>query len=411
MKVRVAVALLAAASAGLSMAFISVGMFLSMITVLVVLLMGQRSSQKAGSWQALWTTRLILVILAVFASSLLWTTGPLDQVSEAIGKSGKFLVIPALMLLLGSRREASLALSVLLGFQVFSLLSSWLLYFHVPVIWATGKHAREFFAVFATYLDQSIMSAVVAALFWHLRGLAPNRGLRYASIGISWLALGSVFVVFVGRTGQLVGLVMLSLAVYWALPRRFRLAAIAVPPLIALLAFGLGAVPSRFLTAGTEVSSYMEKPAATTSTGIRLHFWKTSLEAIARNPVTGSGLGSWTTQFNAIELQKNPDGKPLKVASNPHQEFLLWGVQFGVGGILLLLAFLAAMRQDFRKMEEPVARAGQSVVAALAVSCLFNSSLYDAHIGSFFCLTLGVLMAYGLNGSNASNPCVPIGQA
>lgn len=400
---RVAIASMAAASAGLSIALISLSMFFLMLAVWVVLLQDKHKPLEPGLWQNLWTTRLILVILAVFAASLFWTTGPLDQVTEAIRKSGKFLVIPAFMLLLGSRREASLVLAIFLGFQVFLLLSSWLLYFHVPLIWATGKQAREFFAVFATYLDQSIMSAVAAALFWHLRVLAPNRALFYASIAISFLALASVFVVFVGRTGQLVGLVLLSLAVYWALPKRFRLTAILVPPLIAILAFSMGAVPARFLTAASEVSSYVDKPAATTSTGVRLHFWKTSIEAIAQNPVTGSGLGSWTTQFNTIELQKNPDFKPLKVASNPHQEFLLWGVQLGVGGILLLLAFLAAVIKDMLTMEEPVARAGQSVVAALALSCLFNSSLYDAHIGSFFCLSLGVLMAYGLHGRNASN--------
>jgi len=164
----------------------------------------------------------------------------------------------------------------------------------------------------------------------------------------------------------------------------------------------LGTVPQRFLTAESEVSAYLEKPTATTSTGIRLYFWKSSLEAMAQNPYIGSGAGSWTTQYNENERLKNPDFETLKVASNPHQEFLLWGVQLGVGGILLLLAFLSAVRKDLREMDEPIARAGQSVLAALVVSCLFNSSLYDAHIGSFFCLSLGVLLAYGIHAGNES---------
>ncbi|EKD97067.1 MAG: O-antigen polymerase [uncultured bacterium] len=66
------------------------------------------------------------------------------------------------------------------------------------------------------------------------------------------------------------------------------------------------------------------------------------------------------------------------------------------------MAFLGAVMKDLLKMDAPVARAGQSVLAALAVSCLFNSSLYDANIGSFFCLTLGVLLAYGTHGGNKS---------
>ena len=402
MNARVAIASFAAASAGLSMALISLGRLSLMIAVVVVLLGSKLKSLGNVSWQGMWTPRLILAILAVFAGSLLWTTAPLDQALETVGKYGKFLMIPALLLLLRSRQEASLVLAIFLGSQLFSLLSSWLLYFQVPVFWATGKRAKEFFAVFATYLDQSIMSAVIAALFWHLKSLAPNRTLFCGAIALSLLALGSVFIVFVGRTGQLVGLVMVALAVFWALPRRWRLAAIAIPPLLALLAYSLGAVPQRFLTAESEISSYMEKPAAVTSTGVRLYFWKSSLEVMAQSPLVGSGAGSWTTQYNTNERLKNPDFELLKAASNPHQEFLLWGVQLGVGGILLLLAFFAAVRQDFREMDEPVARAGQSVLAALVVSCLFNSSIYDAHIGSFFCLTLGVLMAYGIHAGNAS---------
>jgi hypothetical protein len=58
---------------------------------------------------------------------------------------------------------------------------------------------------------------------------------------------------------------------------------------------------------------------------------------------------------------------------------------------------------DFLKVDSPVARAGQSVLAALAVSCLFNSSIYDDLIGDFFCLSLGVLLAYGIRTRDASS--------
>lgn len=384
------------------MAAMSLGKLFLLLSVLLVLIRNSHKPVGPVTWQALWTPKIIVLILAAFASSLLWTTGPFDQAMEALGKYGKFLVIPAMLILIRSRQEAKLVLTIFLGFQVFLLLSTWLLYFQVPVVWASGKHAKEFFAVFSTYLDQSIISAVVAALFWHLKSLAPNRPLFYGAIAVSLLALASVFFVFVGRTGQLVGLIMMALAVFWALPGRYRLASIAIPPLIALLAFGVGAIPQRFITAGSEVSSYMVKPAAVTSTGVRLYFWKTSLEAMAQKPLTGSGVGSWTTEYNRIERQKNAEFEVLTAASNPHQEFLLWGVQLGVGGVLLLMAFLGAVMKDFLKMDAPIARAGQSVLAALVVSCLFNSSLYDANIGSFFCLTLGVLLASGVHGGNLS---------
>ena len=75
----------------------------------------------------------------------------------------------------------------------------------------------------------------------------------------------------------------------------------------------------------------------------------------------------------------------------------MWGVQLGVPGIVLLLALMMSILKDTLAMETQTARAAQSALAALAVACLFNSSLYDAQIGDFFCVVLGLLLALGLH--------------
>lgn len=395
---RLIVASLAAASAGLSVVIISLAKVVLVITALVVLLRGKQLGAEEAPLQKMWTPRLVLVILFAFAGSLLWTSAPVSNALVALGKYGKFLVIPALLVLIRTHREASCALVAFLVAQTFLLISSWLLYFHVPVIWATSSMAKTYYAVFSSYLDQGIMSAVVAAIFWHLKTLAPNRPLFYTAIAMSLLALGNVFIVFVGRTGHLVGVVMLSLAVFWALPRRYRFASLLVPPLIFLLVFvSFDKVAQRFSAVEAELSAYSIKPEMVTSSGVRLNFWKTSVEAIAEKPLMGSGVGSWVTEYNRIERLSGPGSNEVGERShgNPHQEFLLWGVQLGVGGIFLLVAFLGAVMRDLCKMSLPVARAGQSVLVALALSCLLNSSLFDAYIGDFFCLSLGVLLVYG----------------
>ena len=249
------------------------------------------------------------------------------------------------------------------------------------------------------------MSAVVTAIFWHLKALAPNRPLFYAAVVLSLLALGNVFVVFTGRTGHLVGIAMMSLAILWELPRRYRFASLLLPPLLFLLVFfSFDKVAQRFLAIKTDVSTYSAGIGAATSADNRLDFWRGSAEAILQKPLAGTGVGSWATEYNRIERLKHPTHKDLGIGGNPHQEFLLWGVQLGVGGVVLLLAFLGAAMVDLLKMATPVARAGQSVLAALVVSCLFNSSLYDAYIGDFFCLSLGVLLAYGIHSGGTPKP-------
>ena len=394
---RVVIASMATASAGLSVVIISLSKFLLVITALVVLLRGKPVTDEDASWQSMWTPRLVLAIVFIFALSLLWTSAPMAQALGAMGKYGKFLVIPALLVLIRTHQEAAYALVVFLGAQVFLLISSWFLYFHVPVVWATSNMASDRYAVFSSYLDQGIMSATVAAIFWHLKTLAPNRPLFYGAIVISLLALTSAFAVFLGRTGYVVGGLMVTLAILWGLPKRYRLAAVLVPPLILILAiFSSDKVAQRLSFTKTEISAYSSGIGAATSTDNRLDFWRGSVEAIHAKPLMGFGVGSWTTEYNRIERLRHPTHKNLGIGGNPHQEFLLWGVQLGVGGVLLLLGFMGSALLDFLKMDAPIARAGQSVLAALVVSCLFNSSLFDAYIGDFFCIALGVLLTYGI---------------
>lgn len=400
---RVVIASMATASAGLSVVIISLSKFLLVITALVVLLRGKPVTDEDASWQSMWTPRLVLAIVFIFALSLLWTSAPMAQALGAMGKYGKFLVIPALLVLIRTHQEAAYALVVFLGAQVFLLISSWFLYFHVPVVWATSNMASDRYAVFSSYLDQGIMSATVAAIFWHLKTLAPNRPLFYGAIVISLLALTSAFAVFLGRTGYVVGGLMVTLAILWGLPKRYRLAAVLVPPLILILAiFSSDKVAQRLSFTKTEISAYSSGIGAATSTDNRLDFWRGSVEAIHAKPLMGFGVGSWTTEYNRIERLRHPTHKNLGIGGNPHQEFLLWGVQLGVGGVLLLLGFMGSALLDFLKMDAPIARAGQSVLAALVVSCLFNSSLFDAYIGDFFCIALGVLLTYGIRSNVVS---------
>lgn len=398
---RLALVCLVAASVGLSMAIVSIGKVLLVLTLLVVLLRGTRVASSGAALQKMWSPLLATLIVYAFALSLLWTSAPLNNALAAVGKYGKFLLIPALLVLVQTRREAIYALAFFFGAQVFLLLGSWGLYFGVPIPWATSNMAENSYSVFSSYLDQSIMSAVMAAVFWHFRTLAPTRFLFWAAIVASVLALACVFVVFTGRTGHLVGVAMLSLAIFFALPKRYRFASLLVPPLMLVVVFfSFDKVAQRFLVVKSELSSYSAKFDPQSSSGARLNFWKASVEAIGERPLMGSGVGSWVTEYNRIEQRKNPLHQAFGAQShgNPHQEFLLWGVQLGVGGILLLFAFGGAVLLDLRKMESPIARAGQSVLLALAVSCLFNSSLYDAYIGDFFCVSLGVLLAYGFHG-------------
>ena len=144
-----------------------------------------------------------------------------------------------------------------------------------------------------------------------------------------------------------------------------------------------------------EVQTYSTQQKSDTSSGIRLELWRRAIVMIVDHPLAGLGVGSWSTAYNRVELEKNPAQKLINGNGNPHQEYLQWGVQLGLPGIALLLGLFAAVFHDTRQLEPDVARAAQSTLVALMVACLFNSSLYDALIGDFFCVILGLLLALG----------------
>ena len=189
-------------------------------------------------------------------------------------------------------------------------------------------------------------------------------------------------------------LAVVTLAVWWAMPARWRLLMVVVPVLLTTVA---AVTPSKFQErmgmAVTELRAYSEHDDKTTSTGIRLNFWHHSLQAIAERPLTGFGVGSWGQQF--LRLAGPSASLGVSPRSNPHQEYLQLGVQIGLGGIVLLIALMATLARDAQRFQTPVKRATQSLVAVFAVACLFNSSLFDALIGDYFCGALGILLAYG----------------
>ena len=380
------------------MVLISIAKFMLLVGGMVVMLQAPRPAATGNRLTGTQTPLVVLVILASFALSLFWTVAPQADALGSVAKYGKLLMIVLLLALIRDRRDATYALAAFVLAQTFLLASSWMLFAHLPVPWATSDMALTENAVFSSYLDEGIIGAVFAAVCWHLRDLAPGKFGRHAAVFVAVMALLNVFFVLIGRSGHIIAIALLSLAIMWELPRRYRAVVVLLPFVLALgLFFSSSNVRERLTQVETEVQAYSPQVTSVTSSGLRLVFWGSAAQMIAQRPLQGFGVGSWSTEFNRLQREKNPAHIDIDGNGNPHQEYLLWGVQLGIPGILLLVALMVSVLRDSAKMEKHCARATQSTLVALAVACLFNASLYDAQIGDFFCVLLGLLLALGLN--------------
>ena len=395
---RLLVICLAAASVGLSMALISIVKFILIIYGLTAILFRKLKIKEEITSIYLFTPAIVLLIIFIFSISLLWTVAPQIDALGSIAKYGKLLVIILIPALIRNHRDAMYALASFALAQLFLVLSSWMLFFQLPIPWATSNMALTHYAVFSSYLDQGIISAVFAFICWHLRSLATWQYGRPICIIIALAALLNVLFVLNGRTGHVVAIALMSISIMWELPRKYRLLITVIPFLLtAILLISSSKLYNRLSLVKTEVQSYSVETSATSSSGIRLGLWSNSMKMIAEHPIVGSGVGSWSSEYNRLQRQINPLHADIKGNFNPHQEYLLWGVQLGSIGFILIGGLFFSIFLDSRKMEKHYSNALQSTLVALAISCLFNSSIYDALIGDFFCVTIGILLALGLN--------------
>lgn len=384
----------------LSMAATSIAKALVLLAALAVLLHGLARGKRSADFRTLASPALVLAMLAALGLSLAWTDASASESLAGLVKYGKLLVIPLVLVLLRDRREALVAMRWYLGAETFVLFSSILLGVGVPLPWRVATQGEA--AVFSAYLDQSIMTAGFAAICWHLRREFPGRWGPSLATALAVLALVNVIFQMPGRTGYVSALAALTLALYWEFPRRWRLGAAVLPTLLVALAM-IGSVQfkERTMKLIDEVQAYeqLEQVGASTSlrlnsTGLRLNMWRSATEAIAERPGFGWGVGSWPRQY----VQRDQGRDPLYNGSggNPHQEFLLWGVHLGVPGIALMIALLCVLARDSCRIALAEQRALLTLIALLTLACLFNSTLYDALIGDYFCILIGVLLALGM---------------
>lgn len=388
---------LTAAMLPFSLAATNLSKLLMVLFALVALAMAALRRDRLPVFFRLLTPLVVGVMLAALTLSLTYTSADMHSALHDLNKYGKLLLIPLVLVLLRQRREAVIALGVYVVVESFVVLSSYLLSTGLNLPWVVKPLAVRITVatVYSSYLDQSIMTVGLATLAWHLRNEFPGRHGPRIAIGLAVLCAINVLLLLPGRSAQVALLVVMVLALFWAVPRRARPVAVLAPLLVMAAVMALSPIfRDRTTAVVTESIAYSHGDRSPTSSGIRLGLWHRSLQAIAERPLTGHGVGSWNTVYRRLE------GKELSPVfarlHNPHQEYLLWGVHLGLAGIALILAFELALLRDASRFQVDVRHATDSVVAILAVVCLFNSTLFDALIGDYFCFLLGALLALGV---------------
>lgn len=167
---------------------------------------------------------------------------------------------------------------------------------------------------------------------------------------------------------------------------------------VVILAFGLtsNTLRERVKLALDEQANY-QTSSAETSVGVRMIFYKNTLELIREKPWLGYGTSSFKPVYSAHAASKYLDWRAV-ATGDPHNQYMFVWLENGLFGLLLFLAYIyIGIRQGFKN--PPYGAIAASFLIAIAASSLFNSHFKTYAEGYMLAFFLGALLTRPISSS------------
>lgn len=190
----------------------------------------------------------------------------------------------------------------------------------------------------------------------------------------------------VTRTGALMVYLLSALVVLRRL--KFNRRSIAIVSVVSLVILGVvasnGDGNRRLKGVGAAITVLQEGSIGTGESN-RLQFLQLTVAMIAEKPVLGFGIGGWRQEY-----QVRAQGLETAFMSTPHNDYLLYGSELGVMGLILLVWIFGAMVRESLRATTTKGTALLLVTVALMVSSMFNAMLRDWRFGVPLMLMLAI---------------------
>ncbi|MDE2623051.1 MAG: O-antigen ligase family protein [Betaproteobacteria bacterium] len=365
--------------------------------IILAALLSQEWWQACGKLPRQPVVLAALAMLLLLCAGLLYTEGSLRDGLAVLAKYRKLLLVPMLLPFFQEDRYRLAAMRALALSIFFTVLVSWsefLGWTHLSDPIYGGPPGD---AVFKMHIPQGTLFSLLVVLGICLAREARSLPLRFFYWGMSLLAALDIAWVMVGRTGKAI----LPVIAIWALWETMRQQSFGRKFQRLLIGAGmvlvLGATwwavsnPRTMLGSVPREIRESQETGMITSQGIRLEFYRKAVQLIAERPWVGHGTGSVMTATELLASRARTEVARVSTV-NLHNEFMMWAVQLGWGGLTaVLMFFMALWRESFRQtLTVGMLLRGQWVV--FAAGCLFNSYLLDFAEGYAIVLSSGILL-------------------
>ena len=331
------------------------------------------------------------VALFVLAGvGMLWSDGSWNERLHALGPLVKLLALPGLFHHFErSARGKWVFAAFLISCMIMAVLS-WIVAFY-PEATLKPLSERTCGVFVKNYIDQGqeFSLCAVALAFPVMTLLKAQRRLLaglLAAIAFGFV-INMVFVI-ASRTALATIPIMLALFAFRYLKAR-EIVALGIVVVIAGLAWAVTPRMCRTVeTLSRDFQLYQERNIPT-SAGLRLEYWKKSLQFIGEAPIAGHGTGAIRGLFRKAATGNERDATG-DVVANPHNQTFGVAIQWGAFGVVLLYAMWLSHLLLFLPGRSLAAWIGLLVVVQNVLTSLFNSHLFDFHAGWMYVLGVGI---------------------
>lgn len=303
-------------------------------------------------------------------------------------KSYLLLLIPIVMTSIKKEFIPKIFASFVAAMTVSEIFSYYKILMHWDEI---GKIDPTVFAPFISHITYNPFLALTISMI--LISIVSSVYTKKAKLFLSIFAITMTLNLFFtgGRAGQVVLFVLfMVLAVYYFRTHIAKL--LMVLSLIPLLYIGLyytnKAFEQRVDLAISDISNFQTNP--NTSIGLRLSWTLTSLEAIKDKPIFGHGTGSFQNAYAKKNAEISPE---ILLTANPHNNYILILVQFGIVGLLIFLSIFYTQIKSFMNTPKTFEYKPIKLILPIMfmVICLSDTYLWGHHTQALFALFSGIL--------------------
>jgi len=343
----------------------------------------------------------ILLFILMVGLSITYSSATVSKAFSFFNKYTKLLYIIFLLHICQTEKRRQISLNVLLCGITIATILAFLYSIHLADYSFTTRWPKIFArsgidGLFINILHFSVLQSF--ALYLLLVRIFKKQSLSL-SIVLFVLISFDLFYFNTERTGCLAAVALIYLAMFqYLLKSKIKFfTAISIATILSLvIIFTSPGFLSKLRLASSEVKNYSvavavpDNSLALGSVGLRLEFIKGSLRIMKKNPWFGTGVGSFATEYNRTGAALMPDRKELW---DPHNAFLMIGVQMGIVGLLLFALLLLMLLRDIHRLPFYETCIGYAIGLLFVINSLLNATLIDNTVGYLYVTLTAILLS------------------